>query len=167
MEDIEVSYMTKTDVDSISKILQSEFDDFWNVNILESEILNPESIYIIAKRNNEIVGFAGIWDDTYNMHITNIAVKKSYRKKGIGSILLKKLIQITKEKSKESITLEVNELNEVAINLYLKNNFKILGKRKKYYNGVNDAIIMTMEVTNEKKWIKLQTAKKHMQARCV
>jgi len=151
MEDIEVSYMTKTDVDSISKILQSEFDDFWNVNILESEILNPESIYIIAKRNNEIVGFAGIWDDTYNMHITNIAVKKSYRKKGIGSILLKKLIQITKEKSKESITLEVNELNEVAINLYLKNNFKILGKRKKYYNGVNDAIIMTMEVTNEKK----------------
>jgi len=155
MEDIEVSYMTKTDVDSISKILQSEFDDFWNVNILESEILNPESIYIIAKRNNEIVGFAGIWDDTYNMHITNIAVKKSYRKKGIGSILLKKLIQITKEKSKESITLEVNELNEVAINLYLKNNFKILGKRKKYYNGVNDAIIMTMEVTNEKKWIKL------------
>jgi len=167
MEDIEVSYMTKTDVDSISKILQSEFDDFWNVNILESEILNPESIYIIAKRNNEIVGFAGIWDDTYNMHITNIAVKKSYRKKGIGSILLKKLIQITKEKSKESITLEVNELNEVAINLYLKNNFKILGKRKKYYNGVDDAIIMTMEVTNEKKWIKLQTAKKHMQARCV
>ena len=151
MEDIEVSYMTKTDADLIFPILQSDFDDFWNVNILESEILNPESIYIVAKKNNEVVGFAGIWDDTYNMHITNIAVKKSYRHKGIGSLLLKKLIQITKEKSKESITLEVNELNTVAINLYLNNNFKILGKRKKYYNGVNDAIIMTMEVTNEKK----------------
>ena len=151
MEDIEISYMTKKDADLISKILQLEFDDFWTPSILNNEILNPNSIYVIAKQNNEILGFAGLWDDTYNMHITNIAVRKSYRHKGIGDKLLKKLIEITKEKHKETITLEVNEQNTVAQNLYLKNGFKIMGKRKKYYNGTNDAIIMTMEVTNEEK----------------
>lgn len=150
MEDIEISYMTRKDVDLIIKILQSEFDDFWTPSILENEISNSESIYIVAKKSNEIVGFAGLWDDTYNMHITNIAVKKVYRHKGIGEALLKKLIQITKEKNKETITLEVNEQNTIAQNLYLKNGFKIMGKRKKYYNGTQDAIIMTMEVTNEK-----------------
>ena len=151
MEDIEISYMTKNDVDLITEILQSEFDEFWTISILEAEILNSDSIYIVAKINQEIVGFAGIWDDTYNMHITNIAVKKTNRHKGIGKALLKKLIQITKEENKETITLEVNEQNKIAQNLYLKNGFKIMGKRKKYYNGTHDAIIMTMEVTNEKK----------------
>ena len=150
MEDIEISYMTRKDVDLITEILQSQFDEFWTPSVLETEILNSDSTYIVAKVNEEIVGFAGVWDDTYNMHITNIAVKKVYRHKGIGEKLLKKLIQITKEKNKESITLEVNEQNTIAQNLYLKNGFKIMGKRKKYYNGTDDAIIMTMEVTNEK-----------------
>ena len=132
MEDIEISYMTKKDVDLITEILQSEFDEFWTPSILEKEILNPDSTYIVAKKNEEILGFAGIWDDTYNMHITNIAVKKSYRHKGIGEALLKKLIQITKEKNKETITLEVNEQNTIAQKLYLKNEFEIMGRRKKY-----------------------------------
>ncbi len=151
MEDIEISYMTKKDVDLITEILQCDFDEFWTPSILETEILNPDSTYIVAKINQEIVGFAGLWDDTYNMHITNIAVKRTYRNRGIGDKLLKKLIQITKEKNKETITLEVNEQNTIAQKLYLKNGFKIMGKRKKYYNGTDDAIIMTMEVTNEKK----------------
>ena len=150
MEDIEISYMTPKDVDLITEILQSQFDEFWTPSILETEILNSDSTYIVAKTNQEVVGFAGLWDDTYNMHITNIAVKKTYRNKGIGDKLLKKLMQITKEKSKETITLEVNEQNTIAQKLYLKNGFKIMGKRKKYYNGIDDAIIMTMEVTNEK-----------------
>lgn len=151
MGDIVISYMTRKDVDLINQILQSEFDDFWTTDILENEFSNPKSFYIVATQKEEIVGFAGIWNDTYNMHITNIAVKKAYRHKGIGDSLLKELIQITKEKNKETITLEVNEQNTIAQNLYLKNGFKIMGKRKKYYNGINDAIIMTMEVTNEEK----------------
>lgn len=150
MEDIEISYMTQDDVSSIADTLESEFDDFWNANILKKEVQNPASIYIVAKCTKEIVGFAGIWDDTYNMNITNIVVKKTHRHKGIGKKLLNKLLQITKEKNKETITLEVNEQNKIAQELYKNAGFKIVGKRKKYYNGANDAIIMTMEVTNEK-----------------
>ena len=40
-------------------------------------------------------------------------------------------------------TLEVRDNNIPAIKLYKKFNFDILGRRKKYYNNVNDAIIMT------------------------
>ena len=41
------------------------------------------------------------------------------------------------------ITLEVSDDNVPAIELYKKFEFEILGRRKKYYNNVNDAIIMT------------------------
>lgn len=145
-----IEIMTLEDAELISNNL-TEFDDFWNINILKEELRNSNSIYIIAKKDNEILGFAGIWDDTYNMHITNIAVKKTYRRQGIGKKLLCRLIQITKEKNKETITLEVNEQNKIAQELYKSSGFNIIGRRKKYYNGKDDAIIMTMEVTNEKK----------------
>ena len=43
----------------------------------------------------------------------------------------------------EKISLEVNEENKVAIHLYENNGFEKIGIRKKYYNGKNNAIIMT------------------------
>ena len=50
---------------------------------------------------------------------------------------------MAKNTNKNSISLEVNEKNLIAINLYKKFGFKKIGSRKKYYNGIDDAIIMS------------------------
>ena len=60
----------------------SRFDDFWNMNILKQDLKSPSSIYILAKFENEIVGFAGINLILDEAHIANIAVRKD--KRGIG-----------------------------------------------------------------------------------
>ena len=72
--------------------------------------------------------------------------KKANRKSGIGSKLLEKLIQTAKKQNFTSITLEVNENNLPAINLYLKYGFKNVGFRKKYYKNKDSAIIMTKDL---------------------
>lgn len=143
MDNIQITSMTLSDIKQISDCLATDFDDFWNSNILQSEIENESSKYIVAKYDFKIVGFAGIWDGIDQMHITNIVVRKDFRKKGIGNLLLENLISMTKDLKKESLTLEVKESNIPAQKLYLKNGFKILGKRKNYYNN-EDAIIMTL-----------------------
>ena len=146
MSEITVSKMTLSDFDNLSHTLVSDFDDFWNKNILKSELQNPFSTYIIAKTENEIVGFAGIIDTLDQMEITNIVVKKTYRNNGIGNILLNKLILLSKESHKNEIILEVNENNIPAIKLYEKNGFKKCGLRKKYYNNTDNAIIMNLKI---------------------
>ena len=136
--------MTITDLDAIKDNLYTDFDDFWSYNIFKSELENENSKYIIAIFNNEIIGFAGIWQVIDEAHITNIVIRKDFRKLGIGSLLLEKLIDICKNlESINSITLEVNEDNITAQKLYEKFNFKVLGKRKNYYNN-KAAIIMTL-----------------------
>ena len=50
---------------------------------------------------------------------------------------------MAKNEKKENISLEVNENNISARNLYEKYKFEIVGMRKKYYNGKDNAIIMT------------------------
>ena len=143
---IEIEKMSIKDFEEIKDILQTDFDEFWNANILKSELESELSSYIVAKKENQIVGFAGIINLPDDVEITNIVTKKSERKKGIGKLLLDKLIQMAFELKKD-ISLEVNEENDAAINLYKKAGFEEVGIRKKYYNGKNNAIIMTKKFT--------------------
>lgn len=133
--------MELSDLEVISSILVSDFDDFWNSNILKEELLSENSHYIIAKSNTEIVGFAGIKTFLDECDIMNVVVKKSYRNQGIGTLLLKKLIELSYSLNLNSITLEVNEENLPAIHLYKKLEFKQIGIRKNYYQNKNGLIM--------------------------
>lgn len=135
--------MNLNDFEEIKDILVQEFDDFWTPSILESELKSENSKYIVAKENGNIVGFAGLWFSPIDAEITNIVTKKSERKRGIGSLLLGKLIEMAKEEKRDNISLEVNENNIAAGILYENAGFEIVGIRKKYYNGKDNAIIMT------------------------
>lgn len=78
----------------------------------------------------------------------NIVVRKNKRQEGIGSKLLGKVLEIAKEWKAQSITLEVNETNLQAINLYQKFGFKQVGFRKKYYYNIDNAIIMNLHCSH-------------------
>ncbi len=144
--DLEIYNMTEYDLNLLKDILIDEFDDFWTYDILKDELSNPNSEYFVAKLDNNIVGFAGIWKSVDDVHITDIVVKKFTRRSGIGSSLLQKLIQTATSENFKSITLEVNENNLPAINLYSKYGFKKVGFRKKYYRNKDNAFIMTKEL---------------------
>lgn len=143
MENLKFTKMTLSDLDEISDIFDTDFPCSWKIDTLKSELMNKSSKYIVARFDKKIVGFAGIWFSVDDVHITNIVVRKSFRNMGIGSKLLEKLIDLTKENYK-ALTLEVNTKNIYAQKLYNKYNFKNLGIRKKYYNGTDDAFIMTL-----------------------
>lgn len=147
-DNIKISAMEISDLELIKDTLKTDFDDFWSVSILENELHNPNSKYIVAKINSKIVGFGGIWKSVDDVHITNIVTAKKFRNKKIGSILLSKLIEMANdEKGINAITLEVNSNNIIAQNLYKKFGFDVVGLRKKYYNNKYDAIIMTKELS--------------------
>lgn len=133
-----------SDLDIISDILETEFDDFWNYNILKKELENPSNIYLCCKYNSEIIGFAGITITIDTAEINNIVIKKSKRGNGYSSILLSELIKQAQSKGCSKINLEVSSKNEIAIHLYKNFGFKQVGKRPKYYND-SDALLFTIE----------------------
>lgn len=145
---IEIREMKFEDYENIKDKLQKEFDEFWTPSILKSELESKNSKYIVALKGKEVVGFAGIIILPDGTEVTNIVTKKVERKKGIGKLLLDKLINMTITEKKEVISLEVNKKNIIAINLYKNFGFEKVGRRKKYYNGIDDAIIMTKKIKN-------------------
>ena len=142
--DLEIYNMTFLDLNLIKDNLIKDFDDFWTYNILKDELLSENSIYFCVKNNDEIVGFAGIKIILDEADIMNIVIKKSFRNLGIGSMLLKFLVNKAKELNIHHINLEVNSSNLIAIHLYEKFGFKNVGIRNKYYNN-DSAILMRLD----------------------
>lgn len=142
LKDIDIREMISEDLETIKNILISDFNDFWNYNILKEELESPNSKYIMAKTNDgKIIGFAGIKVIIDTADIMNIVVKKSWRNQGVGNLLLNNLISLCKDLNLLSLSLEVNEDNLPAIHLYEKFGFKQIGLRKNYYKDKNGIVM--------------------------
>ncbi|WP_317368116.1 ribosomal protein S18-alanine N-acetyltransferase [uncultured Tyzzerella sp.] len=136
--------MTTEHIKDVHKIEEDCFSIPWSEKSFYDEITkNKMAIYIVAKQDDEIIGYGGMWHVINEGHITNVAVKKEHRGKGIGKQIITALIDIAKEKEMIGITLEVRVSNNIAKALYKQNGFIIEGIRKEYYDdNREDAIVM-------------------------
>jgi ribosomal-protein-alanine N-acetyltransferase len=90
------------------------------------------------------VGYGGMYTVLNEGYVTNIGVLPQFRRKGIGKSLVEKLLDYSKEKNLEFLTLEVRVSNKAATNLYKSFGFESVGNRKNFYsNPTEDALIMT------------------------
>ena len=141
----DITKMTLEDLNNIKDNLISDFDDFWNYSVFKSELESDSSHYLVVKDNSKIIGFAGIKVILPDADIMNIVVKKDFRNQGVGSLLLKELINLSKSLNVKNLFLEVNEKNTPAISLYNKFGFKKISIRKNYYKN-NNAIVMRLDL---------------------
>lgn len=93
-------------------------DPIYKLKIIKPEELtfqkNEEYYKIIY--NNEMVGFVGIKNYEKEIYLYRFFVIEKYRNKGIGTIVLEKIIDIAKQQNKD-ISLDVIGEN-IARNLY-------------------------------------------------
>ena len=103
-----------------------------------------------SAQKQHILGFAGLWLMADEAHITNIAVRQSYRLQGIGEHLLISLINLALELNSRILTLEVRASNTAAQRLYQKYGFRQVNRRRGYYtDNKEDALVMTIEDTTK------------------
>ena len=93
-----------------------------------------------------IVGFAGFWMMAGEAHIINIAVQESYRRQGIGELLLISIIDRALELNAQIVTLEVRVSNTAARTLYSNYGFVQVGLRRGYYSdNREDGVLLSTE----------------------
>ena len=101
---------------------------------------NPFSHYLLYFDNDKIVGYINYYLMYEKLEIANFNVLDNYQNKGIGTKLIKYLIDKYSGVC-ENITLEVKSDNLKAIHIYEKMGFKRVAIRENYYNGI-DGILM-------------------------
>jgi ribosomal-protein-alanine N-acetyltransferase len=97
-------------------------------------------------RHEKVIGFAGFWMMAGEAHIISLAVKREWRRRGLGKLLLIELVDQAVKRQAEIVTLEVRVSNYEAQGLYLKHGFIGKGVRRAYYtDNREDALIMTLD----------------------
>jgi ribosomal-protein-alanine N-acetyltransferase len=115
----------------------------WSERSFQGELTNPQSIFLTALSDGQIVGYAGLWIVIDEGHITTVAVHPDCRRAGIGRRLTVEILQRGKEQGIECATLEVRASNDPAIKLYESLGFVQAARRKGYYpDNREDAIVM-------------------------
>ncbi len=143
---INIVKMAENHISDVVDIENKCFKIPWTKSSFEKEIKNNKlAVYFVALDNekNRVVGYGGMWHVINEGHITNIAVKEEYRKRGIATKIIEKLSEFAMEKEMIGLTLEVRAKNYAAIKLYKKLGFYMEGIRPEYYSDTKeDAIIM-------------------------
>ncbi|MBQ8733287.1 MAG: ribosomal protein S18-alanine N-acetyltransferase, partial [Anaerotignum sp.] len=118
---IEIIPMTEEHIDGVVALEEATFSIPWTRADFEREVKeNSMAIYYVAVMDGKIIGYAGMWHVITEGHITNVGVLEEVRGKGVGSMLMEKLIEVALEKEMDGITLEVRMGNAPAQALYHK-----------------------------------------------
>ena len=144
---IVIDIMKSEDIDGVFEVEKSCFRDYWSKESFQKELKNNLAKYLVAKIDDKVVGFMGIWLVMDEGHITNVGVSPEFRGQKIGDKLVSSMVDLCRENKIVSMTLEVRVSNIVAQNLYKKYGFKLSGIRKEYYSdNKEDAMIMWNDI---------------------
>lgn len=141
---------TMADVEQLVELEQTLFmtDDCSRKNM---KYLIPRAIVIVARaeKAGEIVGYAILLGrkNSHKKRIYSLGVAASHRNAGIGSKLVSTLEAIANAAHCTMLTLEVNDRNKAAIDLYNKCGFKQYGFRLSYYRDGDHALLMRKSLT--------------------
>ncbi len=141
---IVIEFMKLRDLDEVLEVEQQCFTTPWSRYAFICELRdNRFSHYIVARHDDSIIGYGGLWIVLDEAHVTNVGIIPEYRGRGIGETLMRTLIEIAKSNGAKQMTLEVRKSNYVAQNLYSKLGFEPRGIRRGYYiDDKEDAVIM-------------------------
>jgi len=147
MTTIELRHLGLSDLKEIEEIERLSYPTPWSRSMFAGELAKPSSICIGAfegdVEDGKLCGYLVVSRYVDAWHVMNIAVDPEQRGRGIGTMLLERLFELTADDARRGYTLEVRVSNMSAIGLYEKLGFDSRGIRRGYYtDNREDALIM-------------------------
>ena len=132
--------MEARDLPSVMEIDALSLPRPWSAAIWRGELGSPYGLYLVLEERGEVFGQIGVRHLLGELHITTIAVKPEYRRRGHARALIAAALAAYPNAS--HVHLEVRPTNVEAIALYESLGFRETGRRPRYY-GDEDALLMT------------------------
>ncbi|MBS6396370.1 MAG: ribosomal protein S18-alanine N-acetyltransferase [Clostridiales bacterium] len=135
--------MQKEDIPAAARLERNYFSVPWTEEGLQESLDNPAYLFVTAREDEQIVGYAGLLQVLDEGDVTNIVVDEAHRGQGIGTRLTEALLVEGRLRGIRNFTLEVRIGNKSAIHIYEKLGFVPEGVRKGFYEKpTEDALIM-------------------------
>ncbi len=147
MTTVELRRLALGDLQAIEEIERRSYPTPWSRSMFAGELVKPSSICLGAfaadAEDDVLVGYLIVSRYVDAWHVMNVAVDPEHRGRGIATMLLERLFDLTAADARRGYTLEVRVSNRGAIGLYERLGFGARGLRRGYYtDNREDALIM-------------------------
>lgn len=114
--------------------------------LLVARVMRP----LEQHRTDNLAGYIVARLSAGELHINNVAVRDEYRRRGIGSALVNRILEEGRQAHASAALLEVRAGNSVAQALYERCGFGVIAQRRNYYaEPTEDALIMSAPLNQD------------------
>jgi ribosomal-protein-alanine N-acetyltransferase len=125
-------------------------DEAWSDAMFWSELAQRDTrLYLVEETDGVVSAYAGLCAYApHEAYIQTIAVAPSAQRRGIGTAMLKVLIDETRQRGVDHLDLEVRADNDPARRLYEQHGFAEIALRRNYYQpSGTDAVVMRKDLS--------------------
>jgi len=135
--------MQEADLPTVLDIERSAYSHPWTHKLFLDSLKSHQCWLIFYQEQQVGHGIISLILD--EAHLLNICIKPNYQRRGLGLVLLGKLLDEAQKGGARECFLEVRQSHQTAQRLYYHCGFNEIGRRRDYYpkaGGFEDAVVM-------------------------
>ena len=147
---VHIRWMIRRDMPEVLQTEQESFEYAWTEEDFLRCLRQRNCIGMVAEQGEKVVGFMIYELHKTKLHILNFAVHPCYRRHGVGTQMVAKLISKLSSHRRTRITLEVRETNLAAQLFFRAQGFRAVRVLRSYYeDSGEDAFLMQYRLADD------------------
>jgi len=136
------------DLPALMRVENEAYEFPWTEGIFRDCLAAGYECWVLEE-DGALLGYGVLSAAAGEAHILNVCIAAEYRGRGLGRLLVRRLLDLARWHRAYQVFLEVRPSNPTAIALYRSEGFSEIGMRKDYYparRGRESAIVMGLEL---------------------
>lgn len=136
------------DLEGVLAVDEASFVNHWTREMFlwEAQHSDVARLFVCRDAHGQVLAYCAVWVIFDEVHVNNLAVLPSWRRRGLASALLRAVLAAAAGEGAVRATLEVRASNAAALALYAAFGFTVRGRRPRYYTSPEeDALILWRE----------------------
>jgi [ribosomal protein S18]-alanine N-acetyltransferase len=142
---LELVPMADADIDVVTAIEQRAHPFPWTRGNFIDSLKAGHSAWVF-REGGAMVGYGVLMMTVDEAELLDITIVPECQRRGLGSMLLDQLFDVARSHGATRMLLEVRPGNEPGLALYRRFGFAEIGRRRAYYRGKEDAIVMARDL---------------------
>jgi ribosomal-protein-alanine N-acetyltransferase len=140
---VNIRWLIRRDMPEVVAIEERGFEFPWSEEDFMRCLRQRNCIGMVAEHDERIVGFMIYELHRSRLHVLNFAVRTEFRRRGVGTQMLRRLAAKLSQQRRDRILLEVRETNLPAQLFFRANGFRAISLLRDYYeDSPEDAYLM-------------------------
>ena len=142
----EIKLAENEHLSQIAEIEALTLAEAWSESALQL-FVREGAFAVVCLCEGRVASYCTVLEAPFETQIINVATHRSYRRHGYARLVVERVIEESRARGAESISLEVRASNTSAIALYLGLGFEVCGTRRGFYKDpLEDALVMVKKL---------------------